>query len=102
MRPRQYQILVAAATVAFGFWFLTMRLHDLKPRWNQAVGVYVDDGKLDLFFFYFSHKNPVLMTFLCDRERKFAIRTNVNRIKRRITKNPRRGIKASEHLHGIR
>lgn len=51
MRPRQYQVLVAAATVAFGLWFLTSRLHDLKPRWNHDVGVSIYDGKSPLIIY---------------------------------------------------
>ncbi|KAJ5221195.1 uncharacterized protein N7469_010082 [Penicillium citrinum] len=47
MRSRQYQILVAAATIALGLWFLTLRLHDMKPHFNQGLGIDIHDNEAD-------------------------------------------------------
>jgi len=48
MRSRQYQILVAAATIALGLWFLTLRLHDMKPHLNQGLGIDIHDSKFKI------------------------------------------------------
>ncbi|KAJ5894955.1 hypothetical protein N7495_006646 [Penicillium taxi] len=46
VRPRHYQFLTAAATIAFGLWFLTSRLRVLQIDWGKHSGIDLFDGSL--------------------------------------------------------
>ncbi|KAJ5984074.1 hypothetical protein N7481_006173 [Penicillium waksmanii] len=39
--------MVAAATIAFGLWFLTMRFQDFGARWKQAVEIISHDDVIE-------------------------------------------------------
>ncbi|KAJ5089912.1 hypothetical protein N7532_008596 [Penicillium argentinense] len=44
MRSRQYQVILAAAIVAFGLWFLMVRLHPIDSNWLHNGKVTILDG----------------------------------------------------------